>query len=446
MRVRIWIPGSHLSLGYDPFSFTALTKRTGCGGSLLLEDRRDGRTRFQIDFRRRSLSECNPRDYLKSDGEALAAICGAGELTAQDVTANAIVSIYRGAKANAVRRTAVEDDGAWTLTGIGPPGRAENLMQVLQEHAGGLTHGEPAAIEKTTCPVVLRGTLCSGGVRGYSAITDLLVGPAPKDLHLAVVAIEPDPAHQELTRVFQGRQLLCFSRTLHGGAINWGSAAVPSGGNAIVQFPLLDLGPRPPTPDGCITVHGSWPDGAPMIEQLPLNTLRHEVVLKRPVPSEWRAINGSEELSIHRLAVAVINGRLLAAQRGAVDYNDCRDRPIGPESKPEAYPSFGQPIYAPCAGRVIAAQSDRDDQLVGERDDVNPRGNQVCIKRDDGLVVVLAHLRKGSVLVRDGEWVEAGQLIAQVGNSGRSSQPHLHMHVADSADQTADGVVFRYGD
>ena len=449
MRVRIWLPGTRLSLCYDPFAFTALPKRGRCGGSLLLDSRQNGRTQFHVDSPPAAL---RPRERAKSARDWLAGLCGSGEVTYEGRDGKITITNYRGANADGARWTAEEEGGAWAITAIGPPGSAEILAQALEQQTASLTWGEPAPGHGAECPAELRGTLCSGGDRGHSAVMDLLIGPAPKDLHLSVIAIKPDPGRPALTRVLQGRQLLTFSRTLYRRATNWGSAAVPADGYAIVQLPLIGLGSAPPTADGSVGVYGTLSDGAAMNCHLPLEALRRGIVLQRPVPPDWRAINGPDELSIHRLAVAVVKGQILAAQRGAVDLRHGEDGPARPAPKmtPEdelaANPSFGHPVRAPCAGRVIVVHSDRDDQFVGDRDDIHPRGNQVCVERDDGLVVVLAHLRKGSIRVAEGERVHGGQVVAQVGNSGRSSEPHLHVHVADSAEQIADGVVFRWAE
>src|SRR5699024_10776593 len=69
-------------------------------------------------------------------------------------------------------------------------------------------------------------------------------------------------------------------------------------------------------------------------------------------------------------------------------------------------------------------------------------GNYVVIRDDvSGMFVVMAHLRDGSQRVRVGDQVRRGGVVAQCGNSGNSTQPHVHLQVTDSADLTvARGV------
>lgn len=58
-------------------------------------------------------------------------------------------------------------------------------------------------------------------------------------------------------------------------------------------------------------------------------------------------------------------------------------------------------------------------------------GNHVLVKHDDGAVAVYAHLRKGSLHVVNGQRVWAGEQLGEVGNTGNSSEPHLHVHLMD---------------
>ena len=94
---------------------------------------------------------------------------------------------------------------------------------------------------------------------------------------------------------------------------------------------------------------------------------------------------------------------------------------------PARYRIFGTPVLAPCAGMVIQAVEDRPDRSVPEMDETHPEGNHVLM-RCDGLDILLGHLRKGSVQVAAGQNLMPGQQIGEVGNSGESGEPHLHIH------------------
>ena len=94
----------------------------------------------------------------------------------------------------------------------------------------------------------------------------------------------------------------------------------------------------------------------------------------------------------------------------------------------DKYAIFGEPVYAPCAGRVVAVEDGLPDLTPPESDPENKAGNYVLLRRPDGVVVLLAHLRQGSVAVELGERVEEGALLGEVGNSGNTTEPHLHVN------------------
>jgi hypothetical protein len=95
----------------------------------------------------------------------------------------------------------------------------------------------------------------------------------------------------------------------------------------------------------------------------------------------------------------------------------------------DAYCIFATRVVSPCDGTVVAAvDCYRGEEIGGvDHDGCPPFGNHVAVRRDD-VVVLLAHLRFGSVRVRAGDTVRRGDELARVGNSGNSSEPHLHIH------------------
>jgi hypothetical protein len=103
-----------------------------------------------------------------------------------------------------------------------------------------------------------------------------------------------------------------------------------------------------------------------------------------------------------------------------------RARGLVPTS-PTAYFIFNTPVLAPCAGTVLVAQDGRPDMPVPRHDEGYLSGNYLILRgaRAD---IVLAHFRRGSLRVRAGDSVDAGQWLARVGNSGATDEPHLHIH------------------
>ena len=103
-----------------------------------------------------------------------------------------------------------------------------------------------------------------------------------------------------------------------------------------------------------------------------------------------------------------------------------RSRGIMPRH-PEAYLIYGAPVFAPCAGQVVQAIDGFPDMTVPEADLVNRAGNHVILRCGEA-EVILAHFRPQSLLVQSGMAVAVGDAIAEVGNSGASGEPHLHIH------------------
>jgi hypothetical protein len=115
---------------------------------------------------------------------------------------------------------------------------------------------------------------------------------------------------------------------------------------------------------------------------------------------------------------------------------------------PDRYAIFGRRVVAPCDGRVVASLDGRPDMPVPVLDQQVMAGNHVVLGCGD-VHVLLAHLRRGSVAVREGQRVRTGQTLGEVGNSGNSDQPHLHIHVQrpgqNEAPFAADPLPFRIG-
>ncbi|WP_294540434.1 urea transporter [uncultured Rhodoblastus sp.] len=106
------------------------------------------------------------------------------------------------------------------------------------------------------------------------------------------------------------------------------------------------------------------------------------------------------------------------------------------------YHCFGREVLAPAAGVVVLAQGALPDHAPGAVDLVHVWGNHLVIATASGKYVLLAHLQQHSLGVDVGAWVAVGTPVARVGNSGRSPQPHLHMHVQSEAHPGAPTTPF----
>ena len=117
---------------------------------------------------------------------------------------------------------------------------------------------------------------------------------------------------------------------------------------------------------------------------------------------------------------------------------------------PERFPGFGRPILAPVDGVVVAMHDAEPDHpsfrglpsvgyaLTQRRRAaagwVGLAGNHVMVETRDGPVVAVCHLERGSIQVKLGQRVHRGQTLGRCGNSGNSTEPHVHLQAIDRVD------------
>lgn len=95
----------------------------------------------------------------------------------------------------------------------------------------------------------------------------------------------------------------------------------------------------------------------------------------------------------------------------------------------ESYGIWNKEVVAPASGIVVAAYDDEGDILPNTEEFKSAEGNHVYIKMDEsGTYLLLNHFKKDSITVKTGDHVNQGEVIGHVGNSGSTSEPHLHIH------------------
>lgn len=122
---------------------------------------------------------------------------------------------------------------------------------------------------------------------------------------------------------------------------------------------------------------------------------------------------------------------------------------LGVES-PESFYSFGKSVLSPIDGKVVNIHNGEEDHVarrnlftllpyaLGQAARIRMgyqaiAGNYVVIKsKETDIFVVVVHLQKNSILVNEGQVVSEGQHIANCGNSGNSTEPHIHIQAMDS--------------
>jgi hypothetical protein len=142
--------------------------------------------------------------------------------------------------------------------------------------------------------------------------------------------------------------------------------------------------------------------------------------------------------------------RRATAQRYAVDITKLsslgrRTSVVLPARALSDYIIFDEPVYSPCSGIILFKEDDIDDEPIGRVNEDKPAGNYLAIGCNSGNTIVLAHLRRG-ISVERGSSVVSGQRIGSVGNSGNSTEPHLHLHaISGIAKSERDALFFGNG-
>jgi hypothetical protein len=96
------------------------------------------------------------------------------------------------------------------------------------------------------------------------------------------------------------------------------------------------------------------------------------------------------------------------------------------------YHIYGRPVLAPADGVVRAIHDGEADGPVGQWSFLRAAGNHVILQVAPAEFLFIAHLQPGSIAAAPGERVRAGQVIGRAGNSGNSSEPHVHLHLQDT--------------
>lgn len=151
--------------------------------------------------------------------------------------------------------------------------------------------------------------------------------------------------------------------------------------------------------------------------------------LQLPFSGEWFVFWGGRTTIENYHAVA-------PDQRFAYDFVIARNGSThhGDPARNESYFCFGKPARAPAAATVAAAAHRIPDNIPGKMNEQQPLGNHVVLDHGNGEFSFLAHLEQGSVAVKPGQHVRAGAALGRCGNSGRSSEPHLHYHLQTTLD------------
>jgi hypothetical protein len=166
----------------------------------------------------------------------------------------------------------------------------------------------------------------------------------------------------------------------------------------------------------------------------------------------WAAINGPGRDSGHRRALIATNGRARIAQRFGIDFvqrNESGSTYTGDPKDNKSYRCYGTDILAVADATVAATKDGIPENVPGPTSRAVPitsetvGGNFVILDLGGGKFAFYAHIQPGTLRVKTGDRVKRGQVLGLVGNSGNSTEPHLHFHVSDGPDPLgAEGLPY----
>ena len=187
---------------------------------------------------------------------------------------------------------------------------------------------------------------------------------------------------------------------------------------------------------------GDYPDEF-SVETNPLPVHTGPIVISPPLGgNHWLAANGPSNTSGHRRALIPINGHAFISQRFAIDWvklGDDGQTYYGDKLDNKNYYAFGSDALAVADGIVTEVKDGIPLNVPGINSRAVPitletvGGNHVILNIGNGCYAFYAHLQPGSIRVKVGDHVHRGQVLGLVGNTGNSTEPHLHFHISNAS-------------
>ncbi len=160
--------------------------------------------------------------------------------------------------------------------------------------------------------------------------------------------------------------------------------------------------------------------------------VRNATTMKLPFKGEWTVTWGGDtkEQNYHVESVAQKNAFdiLIKDEQGSTHK--------GTGESNEDYYAFGKELYAPCDGEVVLVVDGVKDNVPGVLNPIYIPGNTIIIKTAAGEYAFFAHFKQHTIVVKQGQKISPGDLLGLCGNSGNSSEPHLHFHLQNVEDMT----------
>lgn len=187
--------------------------------------------------------------------------------------------------------------------------------------------------------------------------------------------------------------------------------------------------------DSLFTLNGLF--ARPYETVVPLKVERNTTKLSLPFSREWSIFWGGDTkaLNLH-------NGIKFQQYAFDIVINGVNGRSYKTDGRTNSdYYAFGEKILAPADGTVVLAVDGVADNIPGKVNAMYIPGNSVMLKTANNEYLFFAHFKQNTVNVKEGDVIKQGQLLGRCGNSGNSSEPHLHFHIQDRPGfDTATGI------
>jgi murein DD-endopeptidase MepM/ murein hydrolase activator NlpD len=200
---------------------------------------------------------------------------------------------------------------------------------------------------------------------------------------------------------------------------------------------------------------GDYPEALSVVTPSTSVNKNPVVVISSPlVGQDWVAANGPSNTSLHRRALIPVNGHAYISQRFAIDwvqvYPDGKTYK-GDPSDNKNYRAYGAEIHAVADGAVTQVGDGIPQNTPGAKSLAVPitletiGGNHVIMEIGNGLFAFYAHMQPGSLRVKVGDKVTRGQVLGLLGNTGNSSEPHLHFQICSANSELgSEGLPYAF--
>lgn len=301
----------------------------------------------------------------------------------------------------------------------------------------------------------------------YHVAYDLILNDASK-IPATIQQVDVVDANQlsNVITSYSGAELLKRMRGLFGYPDKVGDTVIPPSGGRIVYIDYQTDTPNqmPPVVAHRIKFEGGIGPAAKGPTPIEYTLAPYSLssgplrVISPPLKGKnWVAFNGCcLPETAHRVSDAPIDGSVSNAQRFAIDWKRFNDQGAlitGDPTKNENWVDYGSEIMAVGDGTVVKTLDTEEANAPGilPSDDPvrqsqitieNVDGNHIIIDLGGGVYAFYAHLIKGTLMVKPGDKVKSGQVIAKLGNTGNSNASHLHFHLMNGVGLGSSGIPY----